>query len=137
MVPRSARMSAPRTMSMPVDPGNAALRRRPMLPSDPVMTIRKATSPRGRAVSRRVDAAEAVHERGRRAGEENVEIAQPLELAVDRNPRQRRHVVEVIREKDAGTRGYCGRETDCGSQRELARRGRGGSADRIGEVGRL
>jgi hypothetical protein len=50
--------------------------------------MRNGCSSQGEAVSRRNDAAEAVHQRCRRSGEQHIEIAQALEIAVDRDAGQ-------------------------------------------------
>src|SRR6185437_16818882 len=80
---------------------------------------------------RRVDAAEAVPERRAGAGHQHLQIALLLELAVDRDARQRHQVLAVHAEQDAGSRRHRGLEAELGGDAEFARAGRGRIADRI------
>ena len=62
------------------------------------------------------------------------EIALLLELAVDRNARQRRQMIAVRLEQHARPRRHRGLEAELGGDAEFARAGRGRIADRIGQM---
>src|SRR5512146_442460 len=80
--------------------------------------------------SSRVDSAEAVPHRGGGARHQDIEIALLLEIAVNRNARQRGQMVAVRLEQHARPRRHRGLETQLGGNAELARPGRGLVADR-------
>jgi len=74
--------------------------------------------------------------RGRGAGQKHAHVAQALELAVHRDARKRGQVGAMLGKKHARPRRHGGIEADLARQAKLARAGRAGVADRIGEMAR-
>src|SRR5262245_58694092 len=81
-----------------------------------------------------VDPAQTAPQRAGGARQQHAQVAQALELAVDRNARQRREMIAMLGEQDAGSCRHAGPEAEIGGERELARARRGGIAHRIGEM---
>src|SRR6202049_2834397 len=78
--------------------------------------------------SSRVQPPELVGERERRAGQQHVNKAQRLEIAVERHPWQRREIITMRGEQHARPRRHGGLEAEFGGELELARAGRRGIA---------
>src|SRR5262245_46536782 len=87
--------------------------------------------------SRGIDAPESVGERRRGAGHQDLEMASLLELAIERDARQRHHLLAVLGKQDARARGHRGPVADLGGEAELAHAHDVATAVRIGEVGDL
>src|SRR5262245_51998523 len=83
------------------------------------------------APRRRADPAEAVREGHACAGHQHFQIALLLELATDRDARQRGQVIPMRLEKYAGPCRHCCLETELGCDTEFAGAGRHGIADRV------
>src|SRR5215510_9081786 len=105
-----------------------------MVPVPPVPRGPAISARRSRYNSGRIHPPETAPQGGGGSRKQHAEVAQPLELTVHRDARQRGQVIAMLREQDAGPRGDAGEEAEPGRDPELARAGGARIAHRIREV---